>query len=127
MALRTWPYEIAAILGAKKVGRPLKIVLHREQMFTNVGSRPATIQKIGLGATNDGKLVGLTHEATGHTSSYEEFTEATVNVSKFMYACPNVTARYRIARVRYFGNHLNLLISTAIFKRIIITVKHLKI
>ncbi|MEP6596100.1 MAG: molybdopterin cofactor-binding domain-containing protein, partial [Ginsengibacter sp.] len=96
MALRTWPYEIAAIIGAKKVGRPLKLVLSREQMFTNVGSRPATLQKIGLGATQDGKLTGLTHEAIGHTSSYEEFTEATVNVSRFLYACPNITTRYKI-------------------------------
>ena len=96
LGLRTWPYEIAAVMGAKKVGRPLKLVLHREQMFTNVGYRPATIQKIGLGATTDGKLTGLTHEATGNTSSYEEFTEATVNISRFMYACPNVTTRYRL-------------------------------
>ncbi|HEY0057698.1 MAG TPA: xanthine dehydrogenase family protein molybdopterin-binding subunit, partial [Flavisolibacter sp.] len=96
MALRTWPYEIAAVMGAQKVGRPLKLVLHREQMFTNVGYRPVTKQKIGMGATADGKLVGLTHEATGNTSPYEEFTEATVNISRFMYACPNVTTRYRI-------------------------------
>lgn len=96
MALRTWPYEIAAILGAQKVGRPVKLMLHREQMFTNVGHRPATLQKIGLGATSDGKLAGITHEATGNTSGYEEFTEATVNISRFLYACPNVTTRYRI-------------------------------
>ncbi len=96
MGLRTWPYEIAAIMGAQKIQRPLKLVLHREQMFTNVGYRPETIQKIGLGATTDGKLVGLTHEATANTSSYEEFTEATVNISRFLYACPNVTTRYRI-------------------------------
>lgn len=96
MALRTWPYEIAGVMGAQKVGRPLKLVLHREQMFTNVGHRPETIQKIGLGATPDGKLIGLTHEATGETSSYEEFTEATVNISRFLYACPNVTTRYRL-------------------------------
>lgn len=96
MGLRTWPYEIAAIMGAKKTGRPLKLVLHREQMFTNVGYRPVTIQKIGLGATHDGKLIGLTHEATANTSPYEEFTEATVNISRFLYACPNVTTRYRI-------------------------------
>src|SRR4051812_12257513 len=96
MALRTWPYEIAAILGARKLGRPVKVVLSRDQMFTNVGSRPATIQKIGIGATQEGKLTGITHEATGHTSAYEEFTEATVNVSKFIYACPNVNTRYRI-------------------------------
>ncbi|MCW3078726.1 xanthine dehydrogenase family protein molybdopterin-binding subunit [Segetibacter sp.] len=96
MGLRTWPYEIAAVMGAKKVGKPLKLVLHREQMFTNVGYRPATTQKIGLGATTDGKLVGLTHDATANTSAYEEFTEATVNMSRFLYACPNVTTRYRI-------------------------------
>ncbi|HUP11734.1 MAG TPA: xanthine dehydrogenase family protein molybdopterin-binding subunit, partial [Niastella sp.] len=96
MALRTWPYEIAAVMGAQKVGRPLKLVLHREQMFTNVGHRPATIQKIGLGATTDGKLTGITHEATADTSSYQEFTEATVNISRFLYASPNVTTRYRI-------------------------------
>lgn len=96
MGLRTWPYEIAAVIGAQKVGKPVKLVLHREQMFTNVGHRPATLQKIGLGATADGKLTGLTHEATGDTSIYEEFTEATVNISRFLYACPNVTTRYRL-------------------------------
>jgi xanthine dehydrogenase YagR molybdenum-binding subunit len=99
MGLRTWPYEIAAIMGAQKVGRPLKLVLHREQMFTNVGYRPTTLQKIGLGATSDGKLTGITHEATGNTSVYEEFTEATVNISRFLYACPNVTTRYRLVPV----------------------------
>jgi xanthine dehydrogenase YagR molybdenum-binding subunit len=96
MGLRTWPYEIAAVMGAKKVGRPLKLVLHREQMFTNVGHRPATLQKIGLGATNEGKLTGITHEATADTSIYEEFTEATVNITRFLYACANVTTHYRI-------------------------------
>ena len=96
MALRTWPYEIAGVMGAKKIKRPLKLVLHREQMFTNVGHRPETMQKIGLGATTEGKLVGLTHEATAETSSYEEFTEATVNISRFLYACPNVTTRYKL-------------------------------
>jgi xanthine dehydrogenase YagR molybdenum-binding subunit len=51
MALRTWPYEVAAIIGAKKIGRPLKIVLPREQMFTNVGSRPEAVQKVGIGTS----------------------------------------------------------------------------
>lgn len=96
MGLRTWPYEMAAIMGAKKVGKPLKLVLHREQMFTNVGHRPGTLQKIGMGATRDGKLTGIVHEATADTSSYEEFTEATVDATRFLYACPNVTTRYRI-------------------------------
>lgn len=96
MGLHTWPYEIAALIGSKKLNRPVKLVLHREQMFTNVGFRPYTIQKMGLGATKDGKLTGLTHEAVAMTSSYEDFMEGTVNMSRFIYDCPNVSTRYRI-------------------------------
>ncbi|MCM0667496.1 xanthine dehydrogenase family protein molybdopterin-binding subunit [Flavobacterium tyrosinilyticum] len=96
MGLHTWPYEIAALIGAKKLNHPVKLVLHREQMFTNVGFRPYTIQKMGLGATKEGKLTGLTHEAVAMTSSYEDFMEGTVNMSRFIYDCPNVSTRYRI-------------------------------
>lgn len=95
-ALRTWPHEIAAVMAAQKVGRPVKLVITRDQMFTMVGYRPYTWQKVGLGATADGKLVGISHEAISQTSTYEEFTEGTVNVSKFLYACPNVNTRYKI-------------------------------
>ncbi|HUQ66099.1 MAG TPA: xanthine dehydrogenase family protein molybdopterin-binding subunit [Flavitalea sp.] len=96
MALRTWPYEVAAIVGAKKINRPLKIVIPREQMFTNVGSRPAAIQSIGMGTTKEGKITGITHEAIAHTSSYEEFTEGIFSITKMLYACANMTGRYRL-------------------------------
>ena len=95
--LRTWPHVIATVMAAKKLNRPIKVVLTRPQMFTMVGYRPYAIQKIGLGATADGKLVGITHEATAMTSTYEEFTEGVVNMSRFMYACPNVNTVYKIA------------------------------
>lgn len=96
MGLRRWPYEMVTIAAAKKVGRPLKVVLHREQMFTNVGYRPQTKQKIAIGATKDGKLVGITHHATGNISPYYEFTEAVLMMTQFLYACPSVTTRYRL-------------------------------
>jgi xanthine dehydrogenase YagR molybdenum-binding subunit len=95
-ALRTWPHAIAAVMGARKTGRPLKLVLHREQMFNNVGYRPMAIQKVGLGATKEGKLTGITHEAYSQTSSYEEFSEGITAMSRFMYACPNVFTKYRV-------------------------------
>jgi xanthine dehydrogenase YagR molybdenum-binding subunit len=95
-ALRTWPHEIAAVAAAKLVKRPVKLVLSRADMFTSVGYRPHTWQKVGLGATADGKLVGITHEASGQTSVYENFTEGVVNISQLMYASPNVNTRYRI-------------------------------
>jgi xanthine dehydrogenase YagR molybdenum-binding subunit len=95
-SLRTWPHEIAAVQAAKLVKRPVKLTLTREQMFTLVGYRPLTIQKIGLGATADGKLVGITHESHSQTAVYEEFTENAVAVSRFLYASPNANTRYRV-------------------------------
>ena len=95
-ALRTWPHAIAALIGAKKTGKPVKLVLSRDQMFTMVGYRPFTKQKIGIGATADGKLLGITHEANSITSMYEVFNERSVDVSRFLYACPNVTTRYHV-------------------------------
>ena len=95
-SLRTWPHEIAAVQAAKMLGRPVKLTLTREQMFTLVGYRPLTIQKIGLGATPDGKLVGITHESNSQSAVYEEFTEASVNVSRFLYSSPNANTRYKV-------------------------------
>jgi xanthine dehydrogenase YagR molybdenum-binding subunit len=95
-ALQVWPHEIAAILGSKVVKRPVKLVLSRPDMFTSVGYRPYTWQKIGIGATADGKLVGITHEAVGQTSSFEDFAEGPINTSKGLYAVPNVTTRYKL-------------------------------
>ncbi|UOQ98363.1 xanthine dehydrogenase family protein molybdopterin-binding subunit [Hymenobacter sp. 5317J-9] len=96
-ALHSWPHESAAIIAARQVKRPVKLVLTREQMTTMVGYRPHTWQKIGMSASADGKITAITHEATGQTSSYEEFTESTVQQTRMMYTAPNVNTRYRLA------------------------------
>ena len=99
MGLRTWPQEVAVVAIARKIGRPLKLVVTRNQMFTLVGHRPYTVQTINMGADTNGKLIGLAHAATAETASYEDFTEATVNMTKFLYECPNVSTRYRLVRL----------------------------
>ncbi|WP_022823724.1 xanthine dehydrogenase family protein molybdopterin-binding subunit [Hymenobacter norwichensis] len=96
-ALHSWPHESAAIIAAKVVNRPVKLMLTREQMFTMVGYRPHTWQKIGMSATADGKITAITHESIGQTSTYEEFVEATLGQTKMMYQSPNLTTRYRLA------------------------------
>jgi xanthine dehydrogenase YagR molybdenum-binding subunit len=94
--LHNWPHETAAIMGAKMINKPVKLMLTREQMFFMVGYRPRTTQKIGIGANRDGKLVGITHSSIGNTSSYEQFTESVLQQTRMMYAAPNVSTRYRI-------------------------------
>lgn len=95
-ALRTWPHVTLAALAARQVGRPVKLVLTRRQMFHEVGYRPRTIQRVALGASKEGKLISLIHEAVGETSRYEEFVEGVTRASAFMYSCANVTTGYRL-------------------------------
>jgi xanthine dehydrogenase YagR molybdenum-binding subunit len=96
-ALHSWPHESAAIIAARVVNRPVKLMLTREQMFTMVGYRPYTWQKVGMSATPDGKITAITHESIGQTSSFEEFTESTLAQTRMMYQSPNLTTRYRLA------------------------------
>ena len=95
-ASRIWPPEMAAILGAKVVGRPVKVMNAREQEFNMVGYRPRSVQRVALGAQPDGTLVGVAHEAFGMTSRYEEFTERTLHPTKSGYRCPNARLTYHL-------------------------------
>ena len=96
-ALRAWVHVFIAALAAKHVRRPVKLVLTRAQQYTVPGYRPRTVQKVALGATKDGKLTAIRHEATAQTSTFEEYTESTLNPARFLYACPNVATRYYLA------------------------------
>ncbi|MDO7853015.1 xanthine dehydrogenase family protein molybdopterin-binding subunit [Hymenobacter convexus] len=93
---RIWPPEVAAILGAKLVGRPVKLMNQRDHEFNQVGYRPQSIQRLGLGAQADGTLVGLTHRAYGGTSRHEQFEERIVHPTKSAYAVPNLNTHYRL-------------------------------
>lgn len=95
-ASRIWPPEMAAILGAKVVGRPVKVLNERGQEFNMVGYRPRSVQRVALGALPDGTLVGLRHEAFGATSRYEQFTERTLHPTKSGYRCPNAELTYHL-------------------------------
>ena len=96
-SLRTWPHVTLAALAARHVGRPVKLVLTRKQMFFTTGHRPRSVQRVALGATADGRLASVIHEGIGETSRHEQFIEALTVVPNFMYSCPNVRTRYRLA------------------------------
>ena len=54
---------LLAALAARAMKRPVKVALPRPLMTNNTVHRPATIQRIRLGATPDGKLVAIAHES----------------------------------------------------------------
>ena len=54
---------VLAALGARAAGRPVKVALQRPLMFNNTTHRPATIQRIRIGADRDGKITAIGHES----------------------------------------------------------------
>ena len=94
-----WSHVVLAALAAKQVGRPVKLVLTRPQMFGMVGGRPQTRQRLALGATRQGKLTAIRHESVSTTSRYEDFLEPAAGVSRYQYACDNVESRHRLVRL----------------------------
>ncbi len=53
---------LMAALGAKAAKRPVKVNLQRALMANNTTHRAATIQRIRIGATKDGKITAIGHE-----------------------------------------------------------------
>jgi xanthine dehydrogenase YagR molybdenum-binding subunit len=53
---------ILTALAARQLGRPVRMAVTRPQIFNHTSHRPATIQRVRLGAERDGKLTAIGHE-----------------------------------------------------------------
>ncbi|HEY6153629.1 MAG TPA: xanthine dehydrogenase family protein molybdopterin-binding subunit [Candidatus Udaeobacter sp.] len=94
-----WSHTLLAAAAAKLVQRPVKLTLTRPQMFDSAGQRARTEQRLSVGADKNGKLVGLRHATTTHTSPTHDYTEPCGNMSRLLYSCPNVEVSHRLVRL----------------------------
>ncbi|WP_232666715.1 xanthine dehydrogenase family protein molybdopterin-binding subunit [Pseudonocardia sp. TRM90224] len=80
-----------AAAAARELGRPVKAALTREQVFTATAGRPATVQRLAIGAERDGTLVALRHDSWSSTPMDRSFIEPTSHgTSREWYTTPNV-------------------------------------
>ena len=94
----TWPPAVLAAMAARVVGRPVKLVVTRAQMFTSNGYRPRTLQRMRIAADAEGRLVALRHDGFTQMSqpSLGEFAEPVGLATEMLYACPNVAVTHRL-------------------------------
>jgi xanthine dehydrogenase YagR molybdenum-binding subunit len=97
--LRVWPHVVLTTLAARIVDRPVKLVLTRPQMFTSVGHRPETRQRLRLGATREGRLVAIDHEGTSTRAIEDASIEPASLETGAAYACPNVATHDRLVQL----------------------------
>jgi xanthine dehydrogenase YagR molybdenum-binding subunit len=94
--LRTWPHVTIAALAARQLGRPVKLVLTRRQMFFGTGFRPAYEYRLQVGADERGRLHAMTHGIRAETSRYENFEEHIMLAGQMLYSLPHVSQEYRL-------------------------------
>jgi xanthine dehydrogenase YagR molybdenum-binding subunit len=94
-----WAPQVLGVMAARLVGRPVKLVMRREQMFGPVGHRAQTRQTLRLGAGAEGKLTALDHHTLTASSTFDDFFEPSGGVSHTLYATPALATRHEAVRL----------------------------
>ncbi|KIN73479.1 xanthine dehydrogenase family protein molybdopterin-binding subunit [Sulfitobacter guttiformis] len=93
------PEAVAAAIAAKELGRPVRVVMTRPQVFETTMRRSSTQQRLRLAADSDGNLTAIGHDATVSNLPGEEFSEPVALATHFLYAGKNRSYAHRIARI----------------------------
>ena len=87
---------LLAALGARAARRPVKVALHRHLIANNTTHRPATIQRIRIGAGRDGRITAIGHESWSGDLPGGGL-ETAVNQTRLLYAGANRLTAMRLA------------------------------
>jgi xanthine dehydrogenase YagR molybdenum-binding subunit len=80
---QVWPHQLLASFAARALGKPVKLVLTRQQTYAGIGYRPTSRQRMAIGTDRTGRIAAI----------YEDGLTAS---PKFMYTSPNMRSTYRV-------------------------------
>ena len=89
---------ILAAIAARQLGRPVKVALTRPQIFNHTNHRPATIQRIRIGADKDGRITAMGHDTVSGNQEGGEVENA-ADQTKLLYAGENRLIRTRLSEL----------------------------
>lgn len=93
------PEIVAASVAAMELGRPVRVVMSRQQVFQCVMRRSETRQRLRLATDEEGRLKGFGHEAWVSNLPEEEFAEPVTQASLFLYPGEDRTLKVNLARI----------------------------
>ena len=96
--LRPQYQVVLAVLGANALKRPVRVMLTRAQMYA-LGYRPASIERLALGASGSGTLDSMQHEAIAVTSQFEEFARNDTGWGNLLYKSPNAKFDHKLVKL----------------------------
>ena len=95
-AVEAWPHQLLAAFAARRMQRPVKLVLTRKQMYSAIGYRPTSRQRMAIGADHSGHLVAMIHEGRTETAKYGTYEDGLVGNPRFLYRVPDMRSTYRV-------------------------------
>jgi xanthine dehydrogenase YagR molybdenum-binding subunit len=96
--LRPQYQVVLAVLGASALKRPVRVMLTRAQMYA-LGYRPASIERLALGANSSGTLDSMQHEAIAVTSQFEEFARNDTGWGNLLYKSPSAKFEHKLVKL----------------------------
>jgi xanthine dehydrogenase YagR molybdenum-binding subunit len=96
---RTWPHQMLAAFAARQMQRPVKLVLTRKQMYSGIGYRPTSRQRLAIGADRSGRITTTVHEGHTEAARYQLYEEGLMGLPRFVYSSPNMRSTYRVVRL----------------------------
>jgi xanthine dehydrogenase YagR molybdenum-binding subunit len=93
---QTWPHQLLAAFAARRVRRPVKLVLTRRQMYSGIGYRPTSRQRMAIGADRSGRITAMIHEGRTETARYGTYEDGLVGNPRFLYRVPDMHSTYRV-------------------------------
>ncbi len=89
---------ILAAVAAQRLGRPVKLVVPRAQLFHDASFRPVSRHRVRLGADREGRMVAAIHEVDAQTSRHDLFPAEYAAVSSRLHGFGNFRGHERLVR-----------------------------
>jgi len=94
-----WTHDLLAAMAAQVVKRPVKLVITRQMMQTNVGRRSATIQKVALATDRNGKLTVIRHHSDSSNNNLTQWFESCGILTGVLYNAPLREITHRVTNL----------------------------
>jgi xanthine dehydrogenase YagR molybdenum-binding subunit len=91
-------HTVLAAVAARRLQRPVKLVVPRLQVFHDASFRPGSRQRVRLGADRSGKMLAAIHEVDAQTSRHDLFPAEFAAVSSRLYGIENFRGHERLVR-----------------------------
>jgi xanthine dehydrogenase YagR molybdenum-binding subunit len=88
--------QVLGIMAARLIGKPVKLVLRREQMYGPVGHRAPTRQTPRMGTDRNGALTAIDHHTKTAPSTFDDFFEPASDISHTVYASPAIATSHEV-------------------------------